>query len=78
MIYKTLNIDIDYARIGTDSAGFQCTLTLYLPENSEEIDPKRRRPDISLAKRELDWQPRVSLDEGLEKTIAYFKQKLAL
>lgn len=46
MIYKTLNIDIDYARIGTDNAGFQCTLTLYLPENSEEIDPKRRRPTV--------------------------------
>jgi len=43
-----------------------------------EDDPKMRRPDISLAKRELDWEPRVSLDEGLEKTIAYFKQKLAL
>ena len=37
-----------------------------------------RRPDISLAKKELDWAPRVSLDEGLEKTIAYFKTKLGL
>jgi UDP-glucuronate decarboxylase len=35
-------------------------------------DPKQRRPDTSLAKRVLDWQPRVDLDEGLCRTIAYF------
>ncbi len=35
-------------------------------------DPTRRKPDISLAKEKLDWVPRVGLDEGLEKTIAYF------
>ncbi|MEN9974308.1 MAG: hypothetical protein RLZZ282_314 [Verrucomicrobiota bacterium] len=36
-------------------------------------DPKRRQPDITLARTELGWQPRVDLDEGLESTIAYFK-----
>ncbi len=36
-------------------------------------DPKRRCPDIALAKRELGWEPRVSLDEGLAKTIEYFR-----
>lgn len=36
-------------------------------------DPQRRCPDISLAKEKLGWEPRVSLDEGLEKTIAYFQ-----
>ena len=41
---------------------------LPLPED----DPKRRRPDISLAKRELGWQPDVAVDDGLVKTIAYF------
>ena len=41
-----------------------------------EDDPKMRRPDISLAKRTLGWEPVVSLDEGLERTIAYFRQKL--
>ena len=39
-------------------------------------DPKQRRPDISLAKQALDWEPKVSLEEGLIKTIAYFKQLL--
>ena len=36
-------------------------------------DPKQRRPDISLAGSVLDWQPTIELQEGLEKTIAYFK-----
>ena len=36
-------------------------------------DPVRRRPDISLAKKMLGWEPKVSLAEGLEKTISYFK-----
>lgn len=35
-------------------------------------DPKRRCPDISLAKRELGWSPVVSLEEGLKKTVEYF------
>jgi UDP-glucuronate decarboxylase len=37
-------------------------------------DPKKRKPDIALAKTELNWEPIVSLDHGLEKTIAYFQQ----
>jgi len=35
-------------------------------------DPKQRRPDISLAKTKLAWEPRVTLDEGLVHTIHYF------
>lgn len=41
-----------------------------LPEN----DPIRRKPDISLATEKLGWHPTVSLDAGIEKTIAYFKK----
>lgn len=36
-------------------------------------DPKQRRPDISFAKRALDWEPNVALEEGLHKTIDYFR-----
>jgi len=36
-------------------------------------DPVRRRPDITLAKTELGWEPKVSLEEGLTKTIEYFR-----
>ena len=39
-------------------------------------DPKQRRPDISLAKERLSWQPTVELKEGLPKTIEYFKKVL--
>ena len=36
-------------------------------------DPKRRCPDITKAKKLLNWQPKVSLEDGLKKTIGYFK-----
>lgn len=36
-------------------------------------DPQQRKPDIGLAKKSLDWSPTVQLEEGLSKTIAYFK-----
>jgi UDP-glucuronate decarboxylase len=36
-------------------------------------DPKRRQPDITLARTELGWQPHIPLDEGLDSTIAYFQ-----
>ena len=39
-------------------------------------DPRQRRPDISLAQRELGWQPKVPLLIGLEKTIVYFDRLL--
>ncbi|RYD38340.1 MAG: SDR family oxidoreductase [Verrucomicrobiaceae bacterium] len=39
-------------------------------------DPTQRKPDISLARKELDWEPRIPLDEGLELTIDYFRRKL--
>ena len=44
-----------------------------LPEN----DPTQRKPDIARARSLLDWEPDVSLDEGLLRTIAYFKRQIA-
>ncbi|MCS7298368.1 MAG: SDR family oxidoreductase [Spirochaetia bacterium] len=41
-----------------------------------EDDPKMRRPDITLAKNKLGWEPKVPLVEGLKETIAYFKKFL--
>ncbi|OGI22361.1 MAG: NAD-dependent dehydratase [Candidatus Moranbacteria bacterium RIFCSPHIGHO2_01_FULL_55_24] len=58
-----------------------------LPDSTSKIvykdlphdDPKQRQPDISLAKEKLvGWEPKVGLDEGLEKTIDYFKHSLSL
>ena len=40
-------------------------------------DPKRRRPDITLAKKLLSWQPKVSLAEGLQKTFNYYQAKIS-
>ncbi len=37
-------------------------------------DPLRRKPDIQLAKEILSWQPSTSLEQGLEKTISFFKE----
>ena len=39
-------------------------------------DPKQRQPDISLAKAEFEWEPKIPLEEGLKLTIEYFDQLL--
>lgn len=44
-----------------------------LPEN----DPKVRRPDITKAKRVLDWEPTISLKQGLEMSLDYFRERVA-
>ncbi len=46
----------------------------YLPLPSD--DPMQRKPDISLAKKLLNWQPRIFLNEGIDKTMNYFKKVL--
>lgn len=48
-------------------------IKLPLPQD----DPTRRCPDISLAKKQLQWEPKVPLEEGLKETIAYFRAALA-
>ena len=48
--------------------------TVFRPLPSD--DPLMRQPDIKLAKKELDWEPNVELDKGLEKTIAFFRQAI--
>jgi len=44
---------------------------IYMPLPQD--DPQQRRPDITLAKKELQWEPKIELEEGLIKTIEYFK-----
>ncbi|MBI4004716.1 GDP-mannose 4,6-dehydratase [Candidatus Roizmanbacteria bacterium] len=48
---------------------------IFQPIDSD--DPKKRKPDITKAKRLLGWNPQVSLEKGLQKTIAYFKERFA-
>jgi UDP-glucuronate decarboxylase len=42
-----------------------------------EDDPVQRQPDITLAKKVLNWEPKVSLEDGLKETIKYFKKLIA-
>ena len=39
-------------------------------------DPTQRKPVIDLAKKELDWEPKIALEEGLQRTISYFKTRI--
>lgn len=56
-----------------------------IPESKSQIvfrplpadDPRQRQPDIGLAKKMLDWEPKVDLETGLRKTIAYFRERLS-
>ena len=41
-------------------------------------DPRQRRPDISKARKILGWEPKISLEDGLQRTIHYFRQKLGV
>ena len=58
----------------------------FIPESKSKIiykplpsdDPKQRCPDITLAKEKLQWEPTIPLEDGLKKTIDYFKHKLSL
>jgi UDP-glucuronate decarboxylase len=42
-----------------------------------EDDPKQRQPSIQIAKKELDWEPKIELKDGLKKTIEYFRKILS-
>jgi UDP-glucuronate decarboxylase len=44
-------------------------------QNLPQDDPTRRKPDITLAKQALGWAPQIPLEEGLKKTIAYFRER---
>jgi UDP-glucuronate decarboxylase len=46
----------------------------YMPLPSD--DPIQRKPDISLAKKMIEWEPDIKLEQGLKKTIAYFESRL--
>lgn len=47
---------------------------VFLPKSQD--DPSQRKPDITVARREIDWQPRISVEDGLKKTIEYFQRVL--
>ncbi|MCI0381640.1 MAG: SDR family oxidoreductase [Chlamydiae bacterium] len=68
---STAEISVEnLAKIILDLTGSKSSLTyLNLPKD----DPKKRRPDISLAKNLLNWSPKIHLEEGLQNTISFFR-----
>ncbi len=63
----------EIAEIILEKTGSPSALDFYpLPQD----DPIKRKPDITLAKKHLDWEPRIALSEGLDRTIIYFKTQL--
>lgn len=50
----------------------------FLPDDRSERDPQRRQPDISRARQFLSWEPVVTLDEGIRRTIPYFKSAMGI
>ena len=64
---------LQLATLILELTGSKSTLS-YLPAGAD--DPLKRQPAIELAQQELSWQPQLALEEGLQKTIAYFKSFL--
>jgi dTDP-glucose 4,6-dehydratase len=58
-------------RLTGNTAGF-----VYQPDKRLDNDPQRRCPDISRARSLLGWEPKVDMEKGLARTIAYFKEKM--
>jgi len=66
---------LEFAKIINRLSGNTACLD-YQPDKRFGNDPQRRCPDISRARTLLGWEPKVDLEAGLTRTIAYFKEKL--
>ena len=68
---------LDFAHEIVHLTGSTSDITLVQPEDVRvKDDPKVRQPDISKARRLLGWEPKVSLDEGLRKTVEWFRDRV--
>jgi len=68
---------LDFARKVIELTGSSSSITFVQPEDVRiKDDPKVRQPDISKARRVLNWEPTVSLEEGLRKTIEWFRDRV--
>jgi dTDP-glucose 4,6-dehydratase len=68
---------LEFARLINEYTGNQAGI-IYHENLRTEGDPQRRRPDITQARQKLGWEPTLSLEEGIRKTIPYFEKQLAL
>jgi dTDP-glucose 4,6-dehydratase len=65
---------LEFAQAVIDICGSRSEIRFVQPEDERtRDDPKQRRPDISKARRVLDWEPAVDLSEGLSKTVDFFR-----
>lgn len=62
---------LELAKLVKQKVGNKCKI---VHKDLPQDDPKQRRPDITKAKFFLNWEPKIKLDQGLDKTITYFKQ----
>ena len=68
---------VDFAHTINRLVGNQSEL-IFKPDQRGEGDPQRRQPDISRARETLGWEPKVDLEDGLQRTIPYFREKLGI
>jgi UDP-glucuronate decarboxylase len=64
---------IELAELVLELTGSKSKL-VFLPAPAD--DPRQRKPDISLARARLNWEPKVALRDGLKETIGYFRNLL--
>jgi UDP-glucuronate decarboxylase len=64
---------LELAQLVIELVGSSSELTF---EDLPEDDPRQRRPDITFARRALSWEPAVKLEDGLMRTISYFRSTL--
>ena len=68
---------LQFAEAINEITGNKAGIT-YMPDDRSVRDPQRRQPDITRARNILGWEPKYSLEEGIKKTLPYFKDKLGL
>jgi len=68
---------LQFAEIINQIVGNKAGIT-FVKDARSIRDPQQRRPDITRARQLLKWEPRISLAEGIQKTVPYFKKKLDL
>lgn len=68
---------LQFAETINKIVGNQAGIT-FVKDARSARDPQQRQPDIARARKILKWQPKVSLEEGIQKTIPYFKEKLGI
>jgi len=68
---------LDFAKAVKEATDSSSEITFVQPQDRRvQDDPQVRRPDISKARRLLGWEPKVDLQQGLEKTIAFFRTRV--